>query len=192
MTAIDPVACAMFLLSAFVLSGIAQTIWFRSRWSQTFSTPLDGGIRVRGRRLFGDNKTVRGVVVMVPATAAAFATIAALTQANVADRGLWRLSLAQYAVLGAWAACAFMAGELPNSFVKRQLGIAPGASARGFGVICQFACDRLDSGVAMLAAVSLAVPTPSETWLLVLGVGAVLHWLFSVLMFRLGIKARPA
>lgn len=188
---LDPVACAMFLLAAFVMAGTAQTAWFKSRHSRRVAWPLDGGLTFRGRRLLGANKTVRGFVVMIPATAAAFAVLASGTDA--AALGLWPLTSAGYAALGAWAAFGFMAGELPNSFLKRQLDLAPGAgAATPAASICQFVIDRLDSGIGMLAALSLAVPTPWLTWLYVLLTGPVLHWGFSILMFHLGIKARAA
>ena len=48
-----------------------------------------------------------------------------------------------------------------------------------------FACDRLDSGLAMLTVISLAVPTPPATWAVVLLLGPAIHWSFSALMFRL-------
>ena len=85
-----------------------------------------------------------------------------------------------------------MAGELPNSYVKRQLGIAPGGAVRGAGFLIQFTADRLDSGIGMLAALNLVAPTPWETWLVVLTIGLYLHWAFSALMFHLGVKPRPA
>ena len=56
----------------------------------------------------------------------------------------------------------------------------------------QFLIDRIDSGVGMLVAVSLVAPTPPMTWLLVLVIGPMFHWMFSVLMFYLGLKARAA
>jgi hypothetical protein len=86
-----------------------------------------------------------------------------------------------------------MAGELPNSFVKRQFDVGPGARASSpFVAGVQFLIDRIDSGIGMLIAVSLAAPTPPMTWLLVLLIGPTFHWAFSVLMFYLGLKARPA
>jgi hypothetical protein len=86
-----------------------------------------------------------------------------------------------------------MAGELPNSFIKRQLAVAPGARASSSAAwVCQFIADRIDSGVGMLLALSVAVPTPWLTWLYVLLAGPLLHWGFSILMFHLGIKSRPA
>lgn len=187
---VDGIACGLFLLAAFTLAGAAQTTWFASRRSRAFDRPLDGGLTFRGRRLFGANKTLRGLVVMVPAAAAAFAL---LGQATPVASGLWDLSPAAYAALGALAGAGFMIGELPNSFVKRQLDIAPGgAPLSTAGTIVQFAIDRLDSGLGMLIAVSVAVPVPWSAWAVVLIVGPFIHWSFSLVMFRLGLKARAA
>jgi hypothetical protein len=187
---IDPIACGLFLLLAFTLAGIAQTVWFASPVSRAFALPLDGGLQVRGRRLFGMNKTIRGFLVMVPAAAAAFALLGGTAPASV---GVWNLPLHQFAALGALAGFGFMAGELPNSFIKRQLDIAPGAASFGVaGASIQFIADHLDSGVGMLLAVSVVVPVPWQTWVVVLVAGPGLHWSFSVVMFRLGLKARSA
>ena len=185
-------ACALFLIAAFVVAGVAQTAWFASPASARFALPLDGGVTWRGRRIFGDNKTLRGIVVMVPAASAAFALLAA-SVGDPGAAGLWPLSIGGYALLGAAAGAGFMAGELPNSFIKRQLGVGPGDLARGrVAAAVQFAIDRVDSGIGMLLAVSLAVPTPVRTWLLVLAIGPAFHWAFSVLMFQLGLKPRAA
>jgi CDP-2,3-bis-(O-geranylgeranyl)-sn-glycerol synthase len=185
-------SCAVFLIVAFVLAGVAQTAWFASAASRRFDVPLDGGLMLGGERLLGANKTLRGFVVMVPAAAAAFAGLAYLTRGPAAA-GLWPLSTPGYAGLGAAAGFGFMAGELPNSFVKRRLGIGPGALARGrWSGVLQFLIDRVDSGVGMLLAVSALSPTPALTWVLVLLIGPSIHWLFSVLMFHMGLKARPA
>jgi CDP-2,3-bis-(O-geranylgeranyl)-sn-glycerol synthase len=185
-------ACAWFLIVAFVIAGMAQTAWFVAPLSQRLAWPIDGGATFRGRRLFGANKTVRGFVGMVPAAALAFALVAAMTR-DPAAAGLWPLPISGYLLLGACAGFGFMAGELPNSFVKRQLGVAPGDRARSPWIApVQFVVDRIDSGVGMLIAVSLVSPTPPVTWLLVLAIGPTFHWAFSVAMFYLGLKARPA
>jgi len=185
-------ACAWFLLGTFVLAGMAQTAWFAAPLSRRFSRPIDGGATFRGRRIFGEHKTLRGFVVMVPAAAVSFAALAAAV-GDPAQAGLWPLTLAGYAGLGACAGFGFMAGELPNSFLKRQLGIRPGEGPRHpIAATAQFLADRIDSGLGMLIAVSAIVTTPALTWLLVLAVGPSIHWAFSVLMFHLGLKTRPA
>ncbi|HVE84003.1 MAG TPA: CDP-archaeol synthase [Myxococcales bacterium] len=185
--------CAFFLLLSFALAGVAQTWWFKSPHSERFAIPLDGGRTFRGRPIFGANKTWKGFVVMVPATALAFLIVGTLARSLPVGRGLWPLSPAGYAWLGAVASIGFMAGELPNSFVKRQLQIAPGGAplSRGARCIC-FAADRFDSILGMLLALSLAVPAAWQVWVLVLCLGPGIHWLFNVALFLLGVKARPA
>src|SRR5438034_7806461 len=131
---LNPGTCTAFLLAAFTLAGFFQTAWLAMPASQRFAVPLDGGLTFRGRRVFGDNKMVRGFLVMAPATAVSFALLAALLSNSPAGlAGLWLLSPANYALLGTWAGLGFMAGELPNAVIKPQLGIAPGRGADGRG-----------------------------------------------------------
>jgi CDP-2,3-bis-(O-geranylgeranyl)-sn-glycerol synthase len=191
---VDPIACAAFLIVALTAAGVAQTAWFKSALSSKLAIPLDGGRTLFGRPIFGPNKTWKGFAVMVPACGLAFGVLGAVaTGALKAGPRLWALSPWQYAGLGAIAGVGFMAGELPNSFVKRRLEIPPGGAPRGaWARWVSFIADRLDSILGMLAAVTLAVPLSWQAWLLVLGVGPLIHWLFSVALYVLGVKTRPA
>ena len=171
MSSADPLLQALFIMTAFVLAGFAHSAWLGSRLSQRLSIPLDGGATFRGRRILGDNKTVRGFVVMIPAAAISFGVLffAVNNLAPSAASGLWPLRVRGYVALGAWAGLGFMLGELPNSFVKRQLDVAPGRAPRGrVAAVVSFLIDRLDSIVGMLLAITLAVPTPWMTCLLVI------------------------
>lgn len=188
MTRVDPLAAALFILTAFTLAGAAQTAWFAAPQSRALAVPLDGGLRIRNRRIFGPNKTLRGFVVMVPAAAAAFAFLAA-----VAPVRIWPVSIPAHALFGAWAGLGFMLGELPNSFLKRQLDIPPGdAPASQRAAVLHFVLDRIDSGIGMLVALSLVADVPALSWACVLLFGPFIHWSFSAVMFRLGLKGRPA
>jgi CDP-2,3-bis-(O-geranylgeranyl)-sn-glycerol synthase len=190
----SPGACAAFLITAFTLAGISQTAWLAMPFSRRFAVPLDGGLTFRGRRLFGANKTVRGFLLIVPATGISFAVLASVLAASPAGTsGLWLLSTRSYALLGLWAGVGFMAGELPNSFIKRQLDIAPGTAAPGpiAGPLFLF-IDRLDSIAGMLLALSLVVAVPLRVWIYMALFGPALHWGFSVVLFQLGVKARAA
>jgi len=191
----DPLHCALFLILAFVLAGLPHSLWLNNKFSRALAIPIDGGLTFRGRRILGENKTLRGFVVMIPAAALAFATVAVLISfpRGVPPATLWQLTPAGYAALGAWAGFGFMAGELPNSFVKRQLGILPGqAPASGSTRTICFFIDRIDSIVGMLVAVTLAVNLPWTTWLWVLVLGPSIHLLFSWWLFRMGVKGRAA
>src|SRR5262245_3871389 len=97
----DPLASAVFLIVALSVAGLAHSAWLRAPVSRRFAIPLDAGLCVRGRRVFGENKTVRGFLVMVPAAALSFMTlfvILARLAPGVAD-SLWSLAPAGYASL---------------------------------------------------------------------------------------------
>ncbi len=189
----DPLACAAFLVAAFVLAGFCQSAWLSSAVSWRFGAPVDGGRTVGGRRLFGDNKTWRGFVVMVPAVSASFALLAVLLRGSAFGDLVWPVSIGAYAGAGLMAGIGFMAGELPNSLIKRQLDVPAGQAARGaFARPLFFVADRIDSAIGMLLALSLVLPVPPATWLWILLIGPALHGLFSLFLFRLGGKARAA
>ena len=191
----DPLHCGLFLILAFVPAGLLHSLWLNNRFSRALAIPLDGGRMFRGRPILGENKTLRGFVVMIPAAALAFAAVAIVISLpqGMPPVTLWQLTPAGYAALGAWAGFGFMAGELPNSFVKRQLGILPGlAPASGFTRTICFTVDHIDSIVGMLIAVTIAVQTPWTTWLWVLILGPSIHLIFSWWLFRMGVKGRAA
>ena len=189
---VEPLACTVFLFSTFVLAGILQTVWFKCRFSRRFKWPLDGGYSFRGRRVFGDNKTVSGFVIMVPATGFSFWLLSRLMFTDPTWE-LWDLSPVGYALLGGWAGFWFMVGELPNSFMKRQFGIQPGAPAPpGWKRTICFVLDQMDSVFAALIAIAVVVPLPFVVWLFVIGLGGVVHWFFNVVLMLIGLKARAA
>jgi len=194
LSSLDPLGCALFLIVAFSLAGAFHTVWLTTRLSRRFATPLDGGLIFRGQRLLGDNKTLRGFLVMVPATGATFFVLALLTGAGPSGaQGLWELSPTGYAMLGLWAGFGFMAGELPNSFVKRRFGIPPGGFASGrMTKLIFLLLDRVDSIAGMLLALTVFVPTPWQTWLYVVLIGPLIHLGFSALLFLVGVKSRFA
>jgi CDP-2,3-bis-(O-geranylgeranyl)-sn-glycerol synthase len=188
---LNAITCASFVILAFVAAGFVQTFWLRSELSKRFRSPIDGGRVFRKRRIFGDNKTWRGFIAIVPAVALAFVVfrvLFAILPGNLLD-GLWPLSIVQYAALGCLVGVGFMLGELPNSFVKRQFDIPPGERpirpvARRIG----FLVDRFDSVIGGI----LLLPVPIATCLYILLLGPVIHLAFNVLLYRLGVKNRPS
>lgn len=194
MTAPDGFASAAWLVVALSAAGAAHVLWLKSRWGRRFSGPLDGGATFRGRRVFGANKQLRGLMMMPLAAALAFAALGGLREAYPVwlARGLWDLSPAAYAGLGFACGLAFMLAELPNSFLKRQLGVAPGAApSRGWLRPLCFVIDRCDSTVGVLLVMTLLVPVSAGTWLWALLLGPASHAAFSTWLFRERPKARP-
>jgi CDP-2,3-bis-(O-geranylgeranyl)-sn-glycerol synthase len=190
----DGLASALWLVTALSVAGVAHVLWLKSRWSARFAQPVDGGRSFRGRRLFGDNKQLRGFLMMPVASAAAFAALAATRPLypEPLARGFWDLPVPAYAFCGFVCGLAFMLAELPNSFLKRQLGVGPGetASSPWLRPVC-LVLDRADSTLGVLAALSLLLPTAASTWLWALLLGPTSHALFSGWLYRAAVKARP-
>jgi CDP-2,3-bis-(O-geranylgeranyl)-sn-glycerol synthase len=190
----EALARAAFLLLAMGAAGAAHVLWLHTPQALRFAWPVDGGLSFRGRRLFGDNKRVCGFMVLPPAAALSFLLLGGGREAlpSVFADGLWPLGAAHYAGIGLVCGLAFMLAELPNSFLKRQLGVAPGeAPAQPWLRPVVMLVDRLDSVLGVLLALSLMVPVPPATWLWVLAFGPLVHGGFSMVMHGLGIKQRP-
>jgi hypothetical protein len=191
----ESVVPAIFLIAAMSVAGTANVFWLWHPRSKEFDIPIDGGRTFRGRRILGDNKKFRGFIVMVPFSGIAFCALSLLRPAlpEWAQDSLWPLSGGQYALLGIWGGFAFMLGELPNSFVKRQLGIPPGeAPSTYWSRLVFYVVDRTDSILALLIALSLVVPVSPATWVYVLVAGSVVHLGFSAMLYALNIKNRLA
>src|SRR5262245_31302627 len=82
---------ALFLVTAMGCAGAAYVIWLRHATSGWTDLPLDGGMTLRGRRVFGANKRLRGILVLPAAAAISFAAISVLWPSlpDGLSAGLW-------------------------------------------------------------------------------------------------------
>jgi CDP-diglyceride synthetase len=128
--------------------------------------PLDFGLTLAdGQRLFGDHKTIRGVLLAMACTAIA-AQLLGLPAAT-----------------GVIIALAAMTGDAAASLVKRRLAIAPGGMAIGL--------DQLPESLLPLFIVG---PAHGLRWATILGLGLaflVFELAASRLLYRLHLRSRP-
>lgn len=175
----------LWLSAPVILAALVHTAVIRLRLLERLKVPLDGGRTFRGRRLFGDNKTWRGAVVMIAGT-----TTVALLQSVARAPWLEYEGLDHsprgMALVGALLGLGFVLGELPNSFLKRQRDVAPGARGTPLFVIL----DQVDSLFGCLACLCVAWVPPWTVWAWVLLLGAGAHMLVNWVMVRAGVKQR--
>ena len=167
-------AQALWLVLPVLLAGATDAAIARAGLLRRLDVPLDGGARIGGVRLFGDGKTLRGVVVVVAASSLWAALQWWLHRAGVAPEGLHPADLDAVSGrrLGALMGLGYVLGELPTAAVKRQLGIAPGAGGEGWSRPVVWVVDQLDGAVgALLLASLLWAPTI-----------AVALWVFAVFL----------
>ena len=176
------------LLGAALLHGTCM----RTGWLAFLARPIDADREWRGRPLFGHSKTWRGPILVAIGAGAVFAL-----QRNVLHGvpALAEIELVDYGGLPWWlgglAGGAAELAELPNSFVKRRLGIAPGETSSGPLAVVFYLWDQLDLLLGWWLACAPFVPlTPSRVSISVGLVGGI-HPLLTVLGWLLGMRPTP-
>jgi hypothetical protein len=184
------IAGAAYLCLPLLGGAVVHGVCMRQGWLAFLARPIDAGRRLRGRPIFGDSKTWRG-----PVTVAAGATAVYGLQRHVLHDVplLASLELVDYAQLPGWwfgalAGAVAELAELPNSLVKRQVGISPGGTARGRAGVVFFLWDQLDVLLGFWLVLGWAVPpTPLRVAASVLVVGGI-HPLLTVAGYLLGMR----
>jgi hypothetical protein len=149
-SALSPVALeiagSVYLLLPLLGGAAVHGLCMKTGWLGFLKRPIDGDRSWRGRPIFGHSKTFRGPVCVALGTGAVW-----WLQQDVLHRvdALAGIELVDYARLPGWwfgaaAGAAAELAELPNSFVKRRLGIAPGATASGPLALVFYLWDQLD------------------------------------------------
>jgi hypothetical protein len=182
---------ATWLVFPVVLGGLGHVAVLKTNVLSSLAAPIDNGARWRGRPILGANKTWRGIALMTGLTALASGTLAALVRRK---RWASALEVLQSARLNSWltgALCGltYCLAELPNSFVKRQLGIAPGARGSRANRL-QYVVDQADSVAGCLLALRLLYRTPASDLLTAFALGVTIHIGIDQLIYALGVKSR--
>lgn len=182
-------------LMPVVIAGAANMLFTKTRLYRSHSSPIDGGKSFSdGKRIFGDNKTWAGFFGMIAATALAQVMWGLLTASSGAISSRNELyqsfdnTLLFNAAAGAMFGLAYVLCELPNSFIKRRIGIQPGKTSHGFIGALFFIIDQIDSllGVVLLLAVFSGLTVPQYIQYIVLG--ALTHIALNVLLYAAKIR----
>jgi CDP-archaeol synthase len=124
------------------------------------SRPIDRGRKFRGKRVFGDNKTYRGVVVVTLGTVIGFGLQSLFLHriASVRSVELFDYAFFKSLAVGAGVGVAAMLSELPNSFIKRRFEIAPGTAAGGLKGVIFYIYDQIDFLLGAWLVLAIVVP----------------------------------
>jgi len=144
-----------------------------------FNYPIDNGMTFRGKRLFGKNKTFRGVI---------FATLMAILvvylQIIFYDQAV-QITLFNYSkinpiLLGFLFGFGALFGDLIESFFKRQLEIQSGKSWPPF--------DQIDWVIGSLIFAAFYISISWEIALTSMVLFGILHPIVNLMGYYLGIK----
>ncbi len=156
----------VLLLLLIVANGAPILVAWRlgPRWDW----PLDAGLVLRdGRRLLGESGTLRGLVAAVVASALL----------------AWVLGLG--AGTGALIGLLAMAGDALSSFIKRRLGLPPGAKATGL--------DQVPEALLPLMVVAgpLGLKLPWLDLVLLVAAFTLFDMVVSGPLYRLHLRRQP-
>lgn len=153
----------------------------------TLGMPLDGGKHFRGKRIFGDHKTVRGLSVgTLTGIVTGMLQYALYDSVSfIKDMSIVTYSSIWWAVaLGALLGFGALAGDAVKSFFKRQFAVPSGKA--------WFPFDQIDYIIGGLAASSIVVDLPQRSAYLWIGlVWFLIHPAATFVGWLLGLKDSP-
>ena len=179
----------LYLILPLLVAGAVHAPVIKKDLLPGLARPLDFGRSFRGQRLFGQNKTWRGVLLM-----STVAVVVVLGQSLLYPYEPFRsLSIVDYSgtswlALGLALGLSYSLSELPNSFCKRRLGIPPGGVSRKRAAL-QYLVDQADSAVGGTLALALFIGLGWDL-ALVFALGFVLHVGMDQLFFLFAVKRR--
>jgi hypothetical protein len=139
--------------------------------------------------VFGDNKTWRGALVIGTGTVGA--SVAMHGSAWFRDRLPAELRAAGPWRYGPLLALGVVGGELPNSFLKRQLGIAPGRRRWTPGGVALVVFDQADFVLGVWVALLPLWRMPMRDVLRAFALVAAVHMGINVIGYAIGARDEP-
>lgn len=170
----------LFFVTPLLVAGLLHHFLIIPKNMFSFlARPIDAGVLWKRKRLLGDAKTWRGIVVMAVGTSIAMEVLHFFLPLT--------LRVSPW-VAGGAIGLAYALFELPNSFVKRRMGVPEGKGGLGLLNKILFFADQSDSVIGSVASLYLVYhPTVQLAGtLLVLGIGV--HTLVDLIVRRWGYK----
>ncbi|MBD0372473.1 MAG: CDP-archaeol synthase [Pyrinomonadaceae bacterium] len=182
-----------YLFSPLLLGLTAHGLCIKFNWLSFLCSPVDRRRTFRGKRIFGPNKTYRGIVAVGLGAAIGFGLQAIFFHrfAQIRSIELLHYTLPEATLLGFVFGAAAMLSELPNSFIKRQLDIAPGNMASGTTALIFYAFDQIDFlvGAWLVLALFISVTFGRVLWSLVFLF--ISHQIITTVGYSLGMRSTP-
>lgn len=169
----------LYLMLPLIFSGIAHTVVIKLNLFPRLTVPIS-------ERLFGANKTLRGFVVVPLLTGVGVYLVLPLENVFGADL-LVRFSDGHPWLIGLSVGLVYMLFELPNSYLKRKLGIPPGERANR-GTLAFSLLDQTDSALGCVLFYWVVYPIPGALLVLALLASVAAHLMFNVLLYSAGLR----
>lgn len=183
-------AQAFSLLLPILLSGMLFIACMKKGWLLALNKPMDFGLELGGKRLFGPNKNWRGAVLYVGG-----GTAITLVLHNLSFSQNWIAPVFRNDpwLLGLACCSGYVLGELVNSFIKRRVGIGSGDNAKtALGRAIQAFFDNADGAIGYGLVLNLLFHPEGAYLYLALLMAYLVHAGSDALMRKLSLKKKQS
>jgi hypothetical protein len=140
------------------------------------------------QRLFGANKTWRGFVIMPLAT---WPGVYIAQQLEILlDVSAPVFNLQSTVMMSLMLGLAYCLAELPNSFIKRRLGVKEGQTSHKYKIFF-IIFDQADSVIGCLGAYALMISLDALTIWGTLMAGTLIHLFFNYSLYLVNVRKNP-
>ena len=181
-------------LMPVIIAGVINMIFTKTSVYKKYRYPIDGGKKLRDdKRLFGDNKTWIGFFSMIIFTSLAQAIWGYICNLNLFFGKNYLYNYVENTLLnnffiGALFGLAYVLCELPNSYIKRRIDIAPGKTVSGLkGSIC-YLFDQIDSIIGVTLVLCIWCEMTLSQFLLYIFLGGITHIVINLILYGLKIR----
>lgn len=169
-----------------LIPGLVLILVLKLRLFRNMDIPLDLGLSLNEKRIFGDNKTFKGMIIMI------LVAICVCYILNLGYRSGYTfinsIFLLHPILLGSIYSFSYILGELINSYIKRQMNILSGKITSSRFRRLQLFFDLSDGIIVVVIALILFTPVPLGQIFIAGLVGIFLHYSTDVFMKRLSLK----
>ena len=179
----------LYFGSPLLLAALLHGFCIKYDWFSFLKKPLDLGIEFRGKRIFGNHKTWRGLLMNVVGCCLGTAVQAGFQKGGfIPDQVLWVDYTREGWLVGLLLGLGTTLGELPNSFLKRQKGIEPGKKGKGLWGIVFFVFDQIDFLIGIWICLFFLIKPSALVVLWSFLLALLLHLAVSITGFLLGMR----
>jgi CDP-2,3-bis-(O-geranylgeranyl)-sn-glycerol synthase len=185
---VELLTALFFAFWFFAPAGLANVCAFASgkiAFLRPYNYPVDFNLRIKGKRILGSHKTIRGFVVGIAA-----AIIGVYLQVFFYDHLSWQRAilpinydLVNPILLGFLLGFGALVGDAVKSYFKRLRGIQPGIS--------WFPFDQIDFIIGGIVLTFFYIQLSWLQYLTLFIVWVVLHPLISFIGYLLKLKRKP-
>jgi len=188
---------ALIALVPSIIGPILCMIILKTKFLLFLNKPIDNNIVLKdGRRLFGDNKTIRGFFTYIFSTIIVSIIWGAMCKeidilgTNNALYIAHKNTILFNCIIGFLYGAAYAIFELPNSFIKRRFGI-DNSNVKDIKPMKKYIFrlfDFIDSAIGCVLVLALFYKMTGFQYIVLVLIGGLLHYIIVFILYKLKIK----